>query len=173
MRNVIRCRLGFATLAVCVCAVMLVGAQRTAAPAGVQAALLLKLIEFHKGITADSVMTVYVAGSAEVAAELKKAIGKKIGETEFRAVDDGAGVPKTKPSVIYVGAGSKAEDIVAYCRQHKVVSFTGVPEAFDKGVTLGAVVESGKLKVLFNPEASKEEGAEWAAGLFRIIEGAQ
>jgi len=143
------------------------------APPGVQAAVFLKLLAFHKGIAASDSVVVYVVGSDQFAAEMSKGIGKPVGNAELAKVHSGTGKPGQKPSVVYIGDASKAGELLAYTRENDVLSITGIPELSEQGATLTVGIQDGKLKVFYNAGGAAEEGATWETGLFKVVEGGQ
>ncbi len=144
-----------------------------AAPPAMQAAVLLKLLVFNKQIAAADSIVVHVVGSAEFAEALREAVGTAIGSGHLARVTEGRGLPSRKPHALYVGDAGKVRDVVAYTRENDVLSMTGLPELMQEGVTLGVGVESEKLRVYFDAESSREEGATWEAGLLKVVGGQQ
>jgi hypothetical protein len=138
------------------------------APVTIQAAIFLKLLAFDKNISAGGTITIYVAGSADFAAEMKKAEGKTVGGATIGKVVEGTGAPSEKPSVIYIGSESSLASLVAFTRGNKILSITGNPDLVAKDVTLGVGVSEGKPKILLNLSASKEEGIDWNPAILKI-----
>jgi type III secretion system FlhB-like substrate exporter len=139
-------------------------------PHKMQAAVLLKLMAFHKGINATDSIVVYVAGSEEFAAELRSGIGMPVGASVLKDVRIGTAAPSSKPDVLYIGQPKTADKLIAYARENDVLSLAGDPSLVEKGVTLGVGTENNRLKVLYNAQAAAEEGAEWEAGLFKLLD---
>jgi len=139
-----------------------------AAPAALQAAIFLKLLAFDKNIASSGAVTIYVAGSPEFAAEMKKAEGKPVGGATIEKVVEGSGVPSEKPSVIYIGSESVAGPLLAYSKGNKVLSITGNPDLASKGVTLTVGTSEGKPKILLNLSTSKDEGIDWNPAILKV-----
>jgi hypothetical protein len=99
---------------------------------------------------------------------MKKGIGKPIGGGTLTKVDEGAGLPTDKPSIIYSSDPGIVDKITAYTHQNKVLSITGDPGSVQKGITLGVGVAGGKPTVLLNLASSKEEGVDWNAAILKI-----
>ena len=147
-------------------------AQIKEAPANVAAALIVKLVSFAKNIcdnTGD--ITIYVLGSAEIAEELKKGIGKNIGNAILKNVDSGADLPATAPSVLYIGDTSRLKEVIRYSRSNKILSTTGDPDLVKEGITLGVGVgDDAKPKILLNLTSSVEEGLDWNPAIMKIVQ---
>ncbi len=69
-------------------------------PVTVQTPLFLKVLAFETKISSEANITVYVVGSSEFAAELKKSVGELVGKAKLVAVHEGPGLPSDKPTVI-------------------------------------------------------------------------
>jgi hypothetical protein len=136
------------------------------APPEIQAALFVKLLGFDKTLSGN--VSICVIGSPEFAVEMKKGIGKDIGNGKLASVSESAGLPSEKPSAVYLGDGSKANEVIAYARSNKVLSITGIPELVEKGISLGVGVSEGKPKVLLNMASSKEEGRDWNPAILKV-----
>jgi hypothetical protein len=136
------------------------------APPEIQAALCVKLIGFDKTLSGN--ISICVIGAPEFAAEMKKGIGKDIGNAKLASVSESAGLPSEKPSVLYLGDAAKLDEVIAYSRANKVLSITGIPELVEKGIALGIGVSEGKPKVLLNMTSSKEEGRDWNPAILKI-----
>jgi hypothetical protein len=149
-----------------------VHAEMAAAPAAMQTAVLLKLLVFNKQIAATDSVAIHVVGSDEVAEAFGKAIGTKIGTGVLARVTSGDGLPTGgKVHVVYLGNADKADAVFAYTRERDVLSVSGVPAAAQKGTTLGVGIEKQRVRVFFNPESSREEGATWESGLMKVVAG--
>ena len=138
-------------------------------PAKIQALLIAKLLVFNKGISDGGHISIYVIGAPEFAAEMKKAVGKKIGKSRLVAISEGTSLPSSwKPSAIYLGDASKVEEVIAYTRSNKLLSITGISELVSKGVTLGLGVSDKRPKILLNLLSSKKEDISWHPTMFKI-----
>jgi hypothetical protein len=140
------------------------------APESVQAALFLKLLAFHKGISCSSSATAHVVHSKAFAREMEKGVGKKMGSAELRSVTSSDSMPVKVPSVLYVGSAKEIGPARSYARKHKVLLIAGVPGLATKGAALVVGTRDGKPKVLLNTTESKEQGAQWDAAILRIAE---
>jgi hypothetical protein len=138
------------------------------APAALQAALFLKLLAFNKNISASGAITIYVVGSPDFAAEMKKAEGKPVGGATIGKVVEGTGVPSEKPSVIYIGSESSLAQILAYTKGNKILSITGIPDLVSKNVTLAVGTSEGKPKIMLNLSSSKDEGVDWNPAILKV-----
>ncbi len=139
-----------------------------AAPAPLQAALFLKLLAFDKNIASGGTITLYVIGSPEFAAEMKKAEGKPVGTATLAKVIEGDGVPSEKPSVIYAGTEAKLSEIIAYTKSKKVLSITGNPALVSKDVSLVVGISEAKPKIMLNLSSSKDEGIDWNPAILKV-----
>jgi hypothetical protein len=139
-----------------------------AAPAALQAALFLKLLGFNKNISSSGTISIYVVGSSDFAAEMKKAEGKPVGNATIGKVVEGTGAPSEKPSVIYIGSESSLSQILTYTKANKILSMTGNPDLVSKDVTLAVGTSEGKPKIMLNLSSSKEEGIDWNPAILKV-----
>ena len=137
-------------------------------PVSIQAALFCKLLVFNQEISTGSSISIYIVGASDFANEMQQVLGKKIGKSKITSILEGTGLPDYKPSIIYVGNTSKADALIVYARQNKVLTITGIPELVSAGVTLGLGVLNQKPRILLNILASKEEGINWNPTIFKI-----
>ncbi|HDQ44321.1 MAG TPA: DUF4154 domain-containing protein [bacterium] len=138
-------------------------------PADVAAAMLVKVAEFERNLSDGRDIQIYVMAAPEVAAELKKGIGSLIGKSTLRGVESGAGLPSTKPSILYVESASEVDRVLGYTRSQKILSATGNPDLVEKGITLGfGVGDDGKPKIVLNTVGSVQEGLDWNPAILRI-----
>jgi len=138
------------------------------APPKVQAAIFLKLLAFTKDLGGAGDISIHVVANPEFADEMKKSVGREIGKAKIVSVEETSELPSQKPSVIYLGDPAKLEEIIAYTRNSKVLSITGIPDLVVKGVTLGVAVTDGKPKILLNVSASEKEGVVWNPAILKI-----
>lgn len=138
------------------------------APIPIQAAIFLKLMEFDKNISSGGTITIYVVGSPDFAAAMKKAEGKAVGAATIGKVIEGTGVPTEKPSVIYIGSESVLSQLQTYTSTNKVLSITGNPELVAKGVSMSVGISDGKPKIMLNLSASKDEGIDWNPAILKV-----
>lgn len=141
-----------------------------AAPVEIQAALFIKLFLFNKDLNSGGDLVLHVIDAPAFAAEIGKSVGKRIGKSTFTAVTESDGLPKQKPSVVYLGRSEGLEEVVRYTHQQQILSITGVPELVRKGVTLGVGTREQKPKILFNLSASEKEGMDWNPVIMKIAE---
>jgi len=142
-------------------------AKAQEAPPKLQAALLMKILAFYTNL-GDGEFTIHVIGSAEVASELKKFLGKPAGKATLKEVTEGGGPPSGAAQVVYVG--DNVAGATSYTQGQKVLSVTGKPAFVSDGVTLGIGVENKKPKILLNLSSSKAEGINWAPGILKVAE---
>jgi hypothetical protein len=141
------------------------------APAELASALTIKLSGFEKNISSSGDVTIYVLGDEALAAELKKAVGQKIGGATLSDVTSGTDLPASKPTILCLGDASKVAAVTEYTRSNGVLSVTGKPELAEQGVTLGlGVGGDGKPAVSLNMTASKAEGCNWNPAILKIAE---
>jgi hypothetical protein len=145
--------------------------QAKEAPPNVIAALIVKLAALEKNISGAGDVSVYVLGSADVAAELKKLSGEKIGGATLSAVMEGAGMPGVKPHILYIGDGTKLGAATSYTQSNKALSVSGVPGSAEKGASLGLEIgDDGKPKITLNLTSSKAEGLDWNPAIMKIVQ---
>ena len=144
--------------------------QSGATPPNIVAALIVKLIPLEKNIGGNEEdLTIYVLGAPKVADELKKLIGRKIGNASLKNIVEGDNLPEKKPNVLYVGNASHVNNAMEYTRSNKILSITGIPELVEKGVTLGiGVGEDGKPKIILNLSSTLQEGLEWNPAILKF-----
>lgn len=144
--------------------------QTQETPVNVVAALILKVAAYERNISDKSEgVTIYVMGAADVADELRKGIGKLVGNSTLNAIDEGDGLPSAKPSILYVGDQSNVAEALAYTRSNKILSVTGKSRLVAEGVTLGiGVNENGKPEIIINLSSSVEEGLDWNASIMKV-----
>lgn len=145
-------------------------AQSEEAPSNVTAALIVKLIVFEKNLSgSEEDITIYVMGAPDVAKEFKKGIGKKVGKATLKNVVEGKGLPDAKPSIFYVGNGSKLKEAIKYTRSNKIPSVTGLPQLVREGVSLGiGISKDGKPEIFLNLSSSAEEELNWNPAIMKI-----
>jgi hypothetical protein len=145
-------------------------AELKPAPARMQSAIFLKLLAFHKRIASSDSVVVHVIGDDDFAAELRGSIGRQIGASVLKDVHVGNALPAKQPSAIYVSNAQSAGEVLAYTREHDVLSMTGSPELVERGVTLGVGIDVNRVKVLYNAASAREEDATWEKGLFILLD---
>jgi hypothetical protein len=138
------------------------------APVALQAALFLKLLAFNKNISSGGTITIFVEGSSDFAAEMKKAEGKPVGGATIGKVAEGSGAPSEKPSVVYIGSEAANTKLLEYTKANKILSITGNPGLISKGVTLSVGTSEGKPKIMLNLSSSKEEGIDWNPAILKV-----
>jgi hypothetical protein len=144
-------------------------AQLKKAPADVAAAMLIKVADFEKNISDGRSVGIYVMGAPEVAAELRKGVGKPIGKGTLGRVDAGNGLPSGRPDILFVGSASGVVSALEYTRKNRVLSATGSPDLVERGITLGfGIGEDDKPKILLNSKSSAAEGVDWNPAILKI-----
>ncbi len=96
-----------------------------------------------KEINNGEAISIHVVDAPEAAAELRKAVGRKVGKARLTAVSEGPAPPSLPPSAFYIGDKDNPNEFA--CRENHVLSITGAPELVERGVTLG-VACSGSPK---------------------------
>ncbi|MBN2425058.1 MAG: DUF4154 domain-containing protein [Calditrichaceae bacterium] len=141
-------------------------AQTKEAPAPIAAALLVKVIGFEKNISAGEI-TIYVLGSSDITAELRKVIGT----ANIKSVQTGSSLPSTKPSILFIADEGKMAEAVEYTRKNKILSVTNLPELVSKGVTLGfGIGKADKPIILMNLTSSAEESLDWNPAIMKVAQ---
>lgn len=144
-------------------------AQAKALTAEVTAALIVKLVSFEKKIGGGGEVTIHVIGAPDVAAELKKAIGREIGSSTLKNVNQSDGIPATPPTILYVGNAGAVAGALSFSREKKIMTISGIPGLTQKGITLGLELgDDGKPKIVLNLTSSKEEGLDWNPAIMKI-----
>lgn len=153
-----------------ICGTLPLSAQQKEAPAKVAAPLILKLCALEKNIlnNADNI-SIYVLSAPEVTKEFKQVLGQKLGQLTVKSVEEGNELPKTKPSILYIGDATKVENAIKYTQTNKILSATGIPELIKKGVTLGiGLGEDDRPKILLNLNSTVKEGLNWSPAIMKI-----
>jgi hypothetical protein len=144
-------------------------AQAKDAPAPVATALLIKLAGMEKNVSSAGNISVYVMGAKDIEEHLKKAIGKSIGKAKLVEVTGGDDLPTSKPTILVVGSKSAVEKATKYCRENKILSYTGIADLIPKGVALGVGVgDDNKPRIMLNLTASVEEGLDWNPAIMKV-----
>ncbi len=140
------------------------------APLPIQAALFVKLLAFHKGISRGRDIRIHVIDNIALAAELQQVIGEKIGNATLTAVNAGSQLPSgdRKPSAVYVSEDAKLAEILRYTSANKVLSITGTPDLVAKGVTLGVGIFNRKPHIFLNISTKKKEGVDWNPAILKV-----
>lgn len=140
------------------------------APANIQVALFTKLLALNKKINSGGEVKLYVVGNPQFAAAMKPVVGRKMGKSIFKSVQEGPVPTEAMPDVrvIYVGDPKQWEAIQAYCRKHKILSITGLPELEGKGVTLSVGIAKKKPRVVLDMAAVKAEEAEFESKILGV-----
>jgi hypothetical protein len=60
------------------------------------------------------------------------------------------------------------ETIITASRTHRVLTFTGVPEYVERGISTGVGLKGNKPQILINLPASKAEGIEYTSQLLKL-----
>jgi hypothetical protein len=137
------------------------------APYSVQAAIFAKIIGFNKSLSGN--ITIYIMGSDEMKSKLSKAIGKKSGGAIIKSIESGAGLPTSKPHILYIDkSAANAEEALKYCTDNGVMSITGSEDLVTKGASLGLTIVGGKPKILLGTKGTKNEKIKWNPVIFKL-----
>ena len=139
----------------------------SAAPANIQAALILKLMPMVNNLGSRE-YKIHVVGAPDVAALLQAEIGKMTGKAKLIAVTWGDSLPGEPVDVIYIG--KDAGPATAYSQSNGALSITGNPALIKAGVTLGIGLENKKPKIFLNLASSKAEGIDWNPAILKLAQ---
>jgi len=139
----------------------------SAAPANIQAALIIKLLPMVNNLGARE-YKIHVVGAPEIAEILKGEIGKTTGKAKLIGVTAGDGPPAEPVDVIYVG--NNAGPATQYSQSNGALSITGNPDLIKAGVTLGIGLENKKPKIFLNLKSSKAEGVDWNPAILKLAQ---
>ncbi|MBN2414482.1 DUF4154 domain-containing protein [bacterium] len=143
--------------------------QDREAPPYVAAALIIKLAAFETNISGSDSVSIYVLGESDITEELKKGIGQAIGSATLARVEGGNTLPLEKPSILVIGANTKADMGMEYSRQYKVLSMAGNIDLVDRGVTLGfGVGGNGKPVIRLNLTSTVLENVSWNPAIMKL-----
>jgi|TARA_B100000745_G_scaffold93046_1_gene58694 hypothetical protein len=137
-------------------------------PSAVQAKLIGKLVNFEKGISDKGKASIFVVGDNELAEQLSRFAGKRLGRVELTSVDSASQPPSTAYDVIYIGNDADVTSAIQYAREHNALTLTGNTSWVDQGISVGLAVEAGKPKILLNLSAAKAEGVDWNPAVLKI-----
>ncbi len=137
-------------------------------PEKLQAAILIKILAMSKEISNGEEISIHVVDAPEAAAELRKAVGRKIGKSTLVAVSEGSVIPLLHPSALYIGDKDNVYELIRYCRENHVLSITGAPELVERGVTLSVGMHGDRPKILLNAAATNAEKITWNPNLLKI-----
>ena len=144
-------------------------AQTGNTPPPVAAALTLKVAAFEKSLSTAEKISVYVLNSDEVAAELMKGIGTRIGEATLTHVESGDTLPDYIPSLLFIGEGCDLYKALSYTRNHKIMSVTHIDDYSSRGVTVClGVGQDGKPQIILNLTSTIEEGLSWNPAIMKV-----
>lgn len=137
-----------------------------AAPAKLQAALIMKLLPYYSNL-GNKEVSIHVVGADDVANILKAHVGKSIGSAKLVNITTGD-TPAAGSSVVYVGKDASSN--TSWTQANKALSITGNPDFVTQGVTLGIGMEAAKPKIFLNLTSSKAEGADWNPAILKVAE---
>ncbi len=137
-------------------------------PEKLQAAIFIKILAMSKELNGGEEISIHVVNAPDAAAELRKAVGRKIGKSMLVAVSEGSTTPSLHPSALYIGARDNMNELLRYCRENRVLSITGAPELVARGVTLGVGMYGDRPKILLNAAATNAEKITWNPTLLKI-----
>lgn len=144
-------------------------AQTENAPPSVAAALTIKLAAFEKHIMSADSISIYVIGSEDVAVELQKGIGSRIGNGTLKSVQYGNILPVSPPSILFIGEHTNLDSALAFTHQHHLLSVTHISDLVQKGVTLGlSVGDDGKPLIKLNLTSTIEEQLSWNPAIMKV-----
>lgn len=132
-----------------------------AAPPSIQGVLLVKLLAFNQDVTQGGDITIYVLNAAEIAKALKPGVGRSIGKSVLKDIQECreiTGLVPKRPAVLYVGKTKDIQPVLAFCRKHKILSITGVPAVGENGVSITMGIAAKKPRVLLDEKSVKLEG---------------
>lgn len=73
-------------------------------------------------------------------------------------------------NVLYItpGLGKNISAIAKVCRAQKVLTFAGIPQYVEQGLSVGLELAKDKARILINLSASKAEGSDFPANLLKL-----
>ena len=144
-------------------------AQTGITPPPVAAALTIKVAAFEKHLSTTDEISIFVLKSDEVANELIKGIGTKIGNATLIRVESGDTLPDNIPSLLFIGEGSDLFKALAYTRNQKIMSVTHIDDYSSRGVTIClGVGQDGKPQIILNLTSTIEEGLSWNPAIMKV-----
>jgi hypothetical protein len=144
-------------------------AQSNMAPPPVAAALAIKVAAFEKNLSTADEISIFVLKSEDVANELRKGIGAKIGNATLTRVESGNVLPDSIPSLLFVGEGCDLDQALSYTRKYRIMSITHINDFSSKGVTVClSVGRDGKPQIILNLSSTIEEGLSWNPAIMKV-----
>lgn len=167
-------------------------AQEMAVPIDIQYSLITKILAFDRNLDNRSyekiVIGIVYQRKYRVSLLAKEKLEKTFDNSEIKQI---ANIPieiksldlsdmaslsrfisENKVNVLYVTPlrAASIQSISEMCRKNKVISFTGVPEYVNDGLSVGIASKGGKPIILVNLEAAKAEGANFSARFLKLVE---
>lgn len=138
------------------------------APAGMAAAIIIKILPFEKNTLNAKDIDFFVLGSSELTNELQKTVGKKLGKLNVTAVNSGDELPSTKPSIMIIEDPKFTVQGIEYARTNKVLTITRFTDIQEQGVSVLIELVAQKPKIQISVEGSTAEGLQWSPAIFKI-----
>ena len=161
-------------------------AEDVTVPPNVQAAAVVRILEYDRGLKTwvGSTLTVGVVAKDShggAAAEFTKALsGRDVQGMPVKVVDHsyrdgealGGWIDQNGVRLMYIAAdlSNQTSAVVAAGAAHKVPTFTATREQFQGGATLGLVVHEGRPRVLVNLPSCKSVGMNLDPKLLELSE---
>jgi hypothetical protein len=124
---------------------------------------------FEKNIASGPEVKIYVLHAPEVAAELEKGIGTKIGNAVLKSVQSGQSLPGQPVNILVLGGAADLNAALNYTRTNHVLSITGSQDLMPKGVTVGiGIGNDGKPMIRLNLTSTIEEGLSWNPAIMKV-----
>ena len=134
-----------------------------------QAVLLSKILLHERHYRRQQDIRVFVLSEPRIAMAFNKLIGSNTEHIRIVEVAAGDSLPSDKYDVIYFNHTEYLQDVIAYGKQHGVVTATGNPKLVEKGVTLGTGTEKGRPRFYLNLRASFATDLEWEQKVLNIV----
>jgi hypothetical protein len=152
------------------------------APLSRQVMILTKVLSYAKKISSDSGDLLFgIVGDKNdfVSKTLQKTMFESVKENEEARVGQREIVPvmvdvrKLKTAavhVLYVTPGTKKylERIVAYSRNKKILTISGVAEHLDKGISVGILPKGDAYQIVLNLTGAEQEEVEFDSALHKL-----
>ena len=144
--------------------------QAEIAPPNMASGLILQFLAFEKNLmSTDTEMKIHIIGDQDLADEMKKSIGTKIGNRNLSSITNSNSLPSDEIDVLIISNDKKIDEAIAYTRKNKIPSITNNPELVEKGISLGVGMnETGGQVILVNLSATVEENLDWKPVILKI-----
>ena len=144
-------------------------ASNIALSPNMQVVLLSKILLHEKQYREQGSVRVFVLGDPQIAQSFSNLMTNSSKHIRISEVASGDSIPEQKYDLIYSNQNDMLPQVLAYAKEHSIVSVTGDRELVKKGVTLGTGAEQGRPHFYLNLSASFATDLEWEQKVLMIV----